>query len=432
MSGKSFVSVAIAFVFIFTGMTGCAKTPSVEVVDGGGGSEGGDNGISASWTDDNRISVSLDPVEGATAYVIYAATRSDLSPALNVLDDDIYDHWFAAPGSDGRVTLQTDKYPAGDGIHYVIVTAIVSDNQETSPSDVLSVIPSVSINSATYNEATNEISVSWAAVSGAVSYRLYGGYDSTLSRTNFSVSYAATGTTHTLIAPADQFFFVVTAVNDFGVEGAFGQVYSFSKVTVESGCSEGHKWLDGSDPYWTYVDCGSSSSKFIDQSTVDTLGAALGSQSVEKGLITFSSTGTSNSDFGSSDTFSLFVHAQGNGGAEVNWHWHSYSVGGDIESRLTTQRFDGVCSSFCEERWISRSLQYYNTADVFDWKCDWDAGGVACVVSKNGNTVAESIVVPTKGRYYALNYIGVGTGAFKGPYPSAPFTISNFRVSFFR
>jgi hypothetical protein len=202
--------------------------------------------------------------------------------------------------------------------------------------------------------------------------------------------------------------------------------------TTQSSCGEGHTWFDGSAPYWTYVDCGASSNKFIDQSTVGASGEALGSRSVQRGKITFSSTGTHNWDIAvGTDTFSLLVHAQGHNGHEVNWHWHSYNLGAVIESRLTAQRFDGTCSGFCEDTYITQALQYFSTEEVYDWDCSWDSGGTACTISRDGNLIVQTATVPT-GYYGALNYIGVGTGALRGPYPDGKFIISNLRVSFFQ
>ena len=426
MSGKSFVSILIAVLFIFTGATGCAVSdPSIT---------GTPNSITAIWTEDDRVVVTLDRVEGATGYVLYTSERNNLSPALNVSDDDVYDHWFPAPelGEGEKVTLRSDKFPSGNGIHYVIVTSIDGSDQESSPTEVNTVIPSVSITSATYDEATNEITVSWNGVSGAASYQLYGGPDNTLSRTNYLILHRTPSTTFKLIAPADEFFFAVTALDGDGVEGAFGKAYSFSKVATESGCSEGHKWYDGSDPFWTYSDCNPSPNKFVTQATIGENGIALGSQMVTKGRITFSSTGMSNDQIHHEGVFSLFIHAQGHQNLEVNWHWVSWPSGGGLTSRLTTQRFDGTCRPFCEKNWQTTALSYISTAEVFDWDCSWDTGGAACEVTKNGNTVLASPVVTTEGPYFQLNYIGVGTGAFRGPYATAPFTISNLRASFFK
>ena len=207
------------------------------------------------------------------------------------------------------------------------------------------------------------------------------------------------------------------------------------KIEVSRGCGGQHQ-LPGREIVWSYFECGPVDNIRVDPSTVSQTQGQLGVRGVNFGMLTFTMTNMHNNKISDRENFGIIFMANGNDNREANWQWMSYNVGGGaIQSRLVMQRFDGVCTPFCEEAYITDDLQFHDDAEEHKWNCKWDdvAGTIECVITKPDDPtfVLETHNV-TKGKYSSLRYIGVGKHAFDGPYPGYNGIVKDFKVTIFK
>jgi len=197
--------------------------------------------------------------------------------------------------------------------------------------------------------------------------------------------------------------------------------------------------LHGRRAAWMFHQCGSTDNIYITPETLDSQnGAPLGQREMGNVKLSFRYTWLENGNFIVKDTFGAFFQAYGENNAEVNWQWMSYSAGGGaILSRLIIQRFDGTCAphKFCEQSYITDEIQFIDASDVWQWDCQWNTGDkyIICDITKPSDPKFKTVRAwnQTLGQYYGLIYLGVGSAAFKGAYPSYDGTVSDFKMTVF-
>ncbi len=182
--------------------TTAAAPPSVPATPTGVTATGGANQVSIAWT----------AVSGATSYNIY---------------------WLTATGvttSSPKITTTTNSYIqtglAASNTYYYIVTAANAAGQSAPSAQVSAATnaPVVVIPSAptgvTATGGANQVSISWTAVSGAVSYNIYYATTSGVTKTNGTkITNASSPYVQTGLAAGTTYYYIVTAVNS-AAEGA--------------------------------------------------------------------------------------------------------------------------------------------------------------------------------------------------------------------
>jgi hypothetical protein len=162
-------------------------------------------------TGDGQVQLSWDSVSGATSYNVYYGTDSGVNTA-------------SAKKVTGLTTISTSVTGlTNQTTFYFIVTAVTSTG-ETSPSVTLSATPTgTSASTSTSTAVTGvtatkvgagQIQVSWAAVTGAISYNVYYGTNSSVNTSSSTNVQGITGTSTTIsgLATGVTYYFIVTAV----------------------------------------------------------------------------------------------------------------------------------------------------------------------------------------------------------------------------
>jgi hypothetical protein len=220
--------------------------------------------------------------------------------------------------------------------------------------------------------------------------------------------------------------------------------------------------MAGRKVVWQKHQCAQADTMWVDQSSVDDKGKALGRMDVSHGALSVTYTKMSNdrlcvtTDMGLNppmcDTYGVTLKAWGfmppdnntNKGitGEVNWTYTANIVpktDGGMESRLTHQRHDGICSSPCE------GVKGYNTEfqftpeDTLQIDCTWSLsasipdGLITCTILKVNAVQKYTLETSMGGGPYSLmNYIAVGKKAYpEGPYPGFDSQVSDFVVTIF-
>jgi Fibronectin type III domain len=181
------------------------SAPAVPAAPAGMTATGGAGQIALSWS----------PVSGATAYNIYYASTSGVTTATGT-----------------KVTSATSSYILGglaaSTTCYYVVTAVNSAGESAASAEVSATtnasVPTptapVAPTGVTATGGVSQVSLSWAAVSGATSYNLYYSTVSGVTTANGTkVSGVTSPYVQTGLAAGTTYFYVVTAVNGAG-EGA--------------------------------------------------------------------------------------------------------------------------------------------------------------------------------------------------------------------
>ncbi len=215
------------------------------------------------------------------------------------------------------------------------------------------------------------------------------------------------------------------------------------------------------DVAWTLTNCGplvNGGVVTIDQSTSGDDGVVLGDRDVSKGRVTYTLTGIGWEMYPwpTDDIVFMILMGKGaDGASEVNWHLlgNRYSETGDIEARLVTQRFDGVCIptaiTYCEKKDWSMDKPKFEATRSYRFDCAWDSsassgreaagivdGKAYCdifdVTDSTGGLFVRNLTVPTSGGYPHLNYFEAGGNTSQRfVKTNVAATMTNFRFSIF-
>jgi len=221
---------------------------------------------------------------------------------------------------------------------------------------------------------------------------------------------------------------------------------------------------------WTFEECG----PIYDGDTVlietPTMGSApsggkfnpqpLGDRTLNKGRVTFTITNLDYSDlpWPTNDIVLVVFMGKGENGGEVNWHilGNRFASDGNVETRLVSQRFDGVCVPEeirkCEKKHHDYDMPAYHRDRSFKFDCSWDTtaasllydqgpnirdGLITCRIFNVTDPAKEILVqtyrTPTSGPYPTLNYFVAGGNASNGfRMKNTPTTLTNFRFTLFQ
>ncbi len=175
----------------------------------------------------NQATITWPAVSGATSYNLYRSTSSGVTTVTGT-----------------KIAAVTSPYVntgliAGSSYYY-IVTAVNSIGESqasaqamatTNPAPVVTVPAAPA--SVTATGGTNQVSLSWAAVSGATSYNVYYATTSGVTKTsgakivNATSPYVQTG-----LAAGTSYYYVVTAVNSAGESAASTQATATTAVAT--------------------------------------------------------------------------------------------------------------------------------------------------------------------------------------------------------
>ncbi|HEY4745192.1 MAG TPA: fibronectin type III domain-containing protein, partial [Desulfuromonadaceae bacterium] len=177
-------------------------TPTVPAAPTGVAATGGTNQVTISWT----------AVSNATSYNIYWSTTTGVTTATGTKITGV-----SSPYVQTGLTASTT--------YYYIVTAVNSAG-ESLPSSQASATTAASApgpgvpaapTGVTATGSTNEVTVSWAAVTGATSYNLYWSLTTGVTTaTGTKIAGVTSPFSHELLAANTTYFYIVTAANSAG------------------------------------------------------------------------------------------------------------------------------------------------------------------------------------------------------------------------
>ena len=197
----------------------------------GGGEPSAPTGVTATAQSSSSISVSWSAVSGATSYKVYYATGS--SSGAKVLADTVSVTSFTHNGLTANTTYWyfiVAVNSAGESGYSAAGSATTqsSSGGETAPSAPTGV-------TATANSSSS-ISVSWSAVSGATSYKVYYATGSSSGAKVLADTVSVTSYTHSGLTAETPYWYFIVAVNSAGESG---YSVSDSATTQSSGGSGG-------------------------------------------------------------------------------------------------------------------------------------------------------------------------------------------------
>lgn len=160
------------------------------------------------------VTLSWNPVTGATSYNVYYSTNPNVAPTST-------SNLIGTLSQIGLTNTSTTITGLTNGtLWYFIVTA-VTVNGESSPSTTVSATPSSTSTGTSGSGVTNvnaikigngQVTVSWSAVSGAISYNVYYDTNPNVSTSSPAVqNITGTSTTISSLASGVTWYFIVTA-----------------------------------------------------------------------------------------------------------------------------------------------------------------------------------------------------------------------------
>ena len=179
----------------------------------------------------NQVTVSWSPVTGATSYTIYWSTTSGVTTATGT-----------------KIAGATSPYVqtgrAAGTTYYYIVTAVnsVGESAASAQASATTNPPPVVIPAAptgvTATGGTNQVTLSWTAVSGATSYNIY--YSTTsgvTTATGTKIAGATSPYVQTGLAAGTAYYYIVTAVNSAGESAASAQASATTAAAAFDGAA---------------------------------------------------------------------------------------------------------------------------------------------------------------------------------------------------
>jgi len=224
-------------------------------------------GVSASAVSTSSISVSWNPVSGASSYKIYYTTGSSTGSKIlaGTVNGTSYSHTSLTAGT----------------TYYYFITAVVNSRDSDYSSFVQGLpLPGVPVGLAVSNATSTSINLTWNAVAGIVWYEVYYSTSQSGAKTLLSSSVYSASYTHNAgsSASGNTYYYFVIAANSSGksdysssiagtlkpgmVTGGSGSVQSSTSIRVS--------WspVNGATGYKIYYTTGSSSGSKILAGTV--------------------------------------------------------------------------------------------------------------------------------------------------------------------
>lgn len=173
---------------------------------------------------DGQVTIAWDAVGNATSYNIYWSTKSNVPT-----EDD--DHHAKKIRNATSPYVQTGL--AAGTTYYYIVRAINNGRRGPASAEVSATTsattPTPTVPAApagvTATGGTKQVTISWAAVTGATSYNLYSSTTTGVTTTNGTkISGVTSPTVHTGLTDSTTYFYIVTGLNSAGESAASVQV----------------------------------------------------------------------------------------------------------------------------------------------------------------------------------------------------------------
>ena len=174
----------------------------------------------------DQLTISWQPVEGASSYNVYWSTTPDVTPESGQL---------VLGASDTTNTTVTHENLQNGLMHYYIVTAISSASESEESAEV-GAIPYGQLAKPTQiqtQEADKEIIITWPEVPGAIKYHLYMATDSSLTIDNVETFPGWMKHTDEVISPFSHhglsndttYYMRLTAIDHFGNESIQSELF---------------------------------------------------------------------------------------------------------------------------------------------------------------------------------------------------------------
>jgi fibronectin type 3 domain-containing protein len=164
-----------------------------------------------------EVSISWDPVAGATSYNIYWSTLTGVTKTTG----------------DRLANVTSPRAVAGlaNGTPYYFVVTAVNAYGESAESGEVTATPTPPLPPAPAGVAASpghgEVTISWSAVAGATSYNIYYSTTTNVTKATGTKVAGVTTTSPKIVSPLTNgttYYFVVTAVNAYGESVESGQV----------------------------------------------------------------------------------------------------------------------------------------------------------------------------------------------------------------
>ncbi|MDH5509836.1 MAG: hypothetical protein OEZ32_05710 [Nitrospinota bacterium] len=223
-----------------------------------------------------------------------------------------------------------------------------------------------------------------------------------------------------------------------GSGGSDNSVSDASKAVAEDNCNPVQE-MPGHKALWSYSQCGVFDYLWLTSASLDTTtGIPLGNLEVSHGKLSVRFSNLHNSKMAiRRETFGIYFQSVGGDDKEASWRWTSMNLGnGNIKSRLAMFRYDldttnplGVDLPYDTE-----ALQFRDELETYQWDCTWNnsRNRIVCNITKPADPQYKVTVWNmTGGRLKKLMFLGVGTKAFTGDYPSYDAVASDFKVTIF-
>jgi fibronectin type 3 domain-containing protein len=162
---------------------------------------------------DGQVTIDWTPASGATSYNIYWSTTPGVTPASGA--------------KIGNVLNPYTQNGVVDGTAYFYVVTAVNGAGESFASSQVSATPLARPAAPTGVVATpgdGQVTVTWAAVSGATSYNVYSDYCSPVTTSSTMASNATSPSTSSGLNNGTPYYFAVTAVNGSGESALSSEV----------------------------------------------------------------------------------------------------------------------------------------------------------------------------------------------------------------
>ncbi|MDH5637424.1 MAG: hypothetical protein OEZ04_02925 [Nitrospinota bacterium] len=211
-----------------------------------------------------------------------------------------------------------------------------------------------------------------------------------------------------------------------------------SKVSAKDNCDPVQE-MPGHQALWSYTQCGVFDFLQLTSSSLDsTTGYPLGDLEVSHGKLSVRFSNLHNSKMAiRRETFGIYFQAVGSDDKEASWRWTSMNLGnGNIKSRLALFRFDFDPSGLLgvDLPYDTEDLQFRDELETYQWDCTWNnsRNRIICTITKPADPLYKVTVWNmTGGRMKKMLFLGVGTQAFVGNYPSYDAVASDFKVTIF-
>jgi len=175
-------------------------------------------GVNATTQSTSSISVSWNPVTGATSYKVYYTTGSSSGSKIQA-------------GTASGTSYTHNGLQGGTTYYYFIIAVNTSGESDYSSSSSATTQISAPTGVTAAGQSTSSIRVSWNSVTGATNYRIYYSDTQDGPKTLLTTT-SGTSYTHTGLQAAKGYYYFIQAINNSGSESGYSSyAYGYSNFT---------------------------------------------------------------------------------------------------------------------------------------------------------------------------------------------------------